>query len=72
MQRPTAFAPGWLRAEIKASVNELLNNPRIPQEQKDAFQRAEYFIEHSEALRRSSELFSASEADGTRSFEEKK
>jgi DNA-directed RNA polymerase sigma subunit (sigma70/sigma32) len=56
MQRTSAFAPGWLRAEIRNSIEELARNPRIPQEIADSFRRAEKIVDVTEALRRSEEM----------------
>ncbi len=53
MQRGVAFEAGWLRDQIKDSVNELMRDPRISQAQKDAFRRAEQIVEGSGILQAS-------------------
>jgi hypothetical protein len=55
MQHSLAFKPGWLREEIKASVENLVNNPRVSQTQKEAFRIAAEKLQSSRVLKRANE-----------------
>ena len=55
MQQSTAFAPGWLREQITESIREFIADPRVSEEQKEAFRLAGAAVEQSNQLRRREE-----------------
>lgn len=54
MHETPGFQPGWLRAQIQDSINELKNNPRFSKEV-ESFCPTEEQVNHSSLLRRSDE-----------------
>lgn len=54
MHETPRFQPGWLRAQIQDSINELKNNPRFSKDAED-FRRTEEQVNRSRLLRRPDE-----------------
>ena len=54
MHETPGFQPGWLRAQIRDSINELKNNPRFSKEV-ESFCQTERQVNLSSLLRRSDE-----------------
>jgi|GEM_PF-6258517 len=51
MHETPGFQPGWLRAQIRDSINELKNNPHFSKEI-ESFCRTEQQVNNSNLLRR--------------------
>ena len=56
MREDASFAPGWLRVEIAAAVENFTRQPYVPQETLTQMKAAVRALEDSDRLRRGSDV----------------